>query len=292
MGGIGASFFVLIYPYIEQQALYELVVNRSGTFTGPPGGPFTVTAFACALNKAWWDGLDDSQRNGFASVSSYQCPSRRSGVSISEYDSVTAKAIPGPAGDYAAAITTSTGGSTEISAWFSSYSNSKNTSAWRIYTPAFTAPYDQVGTRINNWKSPVDFGSIVDGLSNTLLIGEKFVPQDKVGVQDWDTSYISSDTKAYYGYARYSYVTGKTTYFAKGPSNVETATNGRTQTALPSFGGTHTGIANFLVGDGSVHNISSTIKVVEEFDTNGNPLYASLLRALTDIQDGHVASVP
>ena len=45
------------------------------------------------------------------------------------------------------------------------------------------------------------------------------------------------------------------------------------------FGSPHTGVCNFLVGDGSVHGISATAS-------------ADLLRNLTSVRDGKAVSIP
>ncbi|MDR0337723.1 MAG: DUF1559 domain-containing protein [Planctomycetaceae bacterium] len=75
VGFDGASMWALIYPFIEQQMLYESLYSRSVT-----SGSITAKGFGVPCNGAWWlNGLNDTERQSFASVSSYRCPSRRGG---------------------------------------------------------------------------------------------------------------------------------------------------------------------------------------------------------------------
>jgi hypothetical protein len=284
------SFFGLLYPYIEQTALYEILTNNKIHMTAT----IQQLSFSASLNNTWWNGtstysddtiLTDAERSGFGSVAIYLCPSRRSGTpQITDKFTTNGSYNSGPRGDYAAVVA-SGNGSSVISNMISSYSNTNVTSPIRVYVADFSG-----GATIyaNNWTPPTNFEAITDGLSNQFFIGEKHIPSSKIGIcaaaasgtsgGGWDCSYLSTTGNSSLVYARYSYHSSQTTYIAKSLFDGDTATSYSSYT-VPSYGGAHSGLANFLIGDGSVHSISATIN-------------NDILRYLSDVQDGHVASIP
>jgi type II secretory pathway pseudopilin PulG len=269
------SFFGLLYPYIEQQALYDITSQTPLGGIGP-------------LGNSWWKGLSDQEQKAFGSVSVYHCPSRRSGVAIPTEWLSNPYAALGPFGDYTDTIT-SDDGSDVI---YYSIANVHVTSPLRGCTVSASS--------LSSWSPPTSFNSITDGLSNQFLIGEKFIPAGKIGKaaesatdweNGWDASYLHFDGITTNSYSRYAYFTAKTAYIAKNSNDLNGAPNVLSN-LLPSFGGTHVGIVNFLLADGSVHSVSANIKQVEEFDSSGNPLFKSVLRALSDVGDGNAVSLP
>ena len=162
-----------------------------------------------------------------AQVSIYLCPSRRSPPQIGTLPEDVATGKMGTLGDYAAA-------------------SSDNTD------DPVTA-YDQPGatgsiiTGIRNgtqWDSRTRFSSVSDGLSNTLFIGEKHIQLGKIAAVKGDRTIWNGDS---------------IDVFARigGPGkglvgNLNTATNQR-------FGSYHTGVCQFVLGDGSVRAISVAI---------------------------------
>jgi prepilin-type processing-associated H-X9-DG protein len=92
----------------------------------------------------------------------------------------------------------------------------------------------------------VTFEQITDGLSNTLLAGEKHVPLGKFGYGGWDNCYYDGD-----------YVSSCTR--AAGPANPLVRT--LTSTSL-AFGSYHPSICQFAFCDGSVRPIAVSINSV------------------------------
>jgi prepilin-type N-terminal cleavage/methylation domain-containing protein len=279
VGDGSASFFTLLYPFIEQTALYEKIEQAN-----------------FVLDAGWWNSLPDNDQKGFSSVSIYRCPSKRAGggsqVSSKNDDhpwGVSLGGYKGPVGDYAAVV----------------YFN-----AWQIgdilafnipdtFDSAFRLPS-------GSWEPSITFDGVSDGLSNQLLVGEKFVPKSQIGISafandsgdyyyGYDAPYLSAIwTQSDWAYTRYGYSEYKnlfygTPYISKNgdDTGVDSLIYGDAygygfgydNEQDPGFGGNHVGVANFLLGDGSVHSVSSTLR-------------HDILSNLSHVSDGNPASLP
>jgi prepilin-type N-terminal cleavage/methylation domain-containing protein len=132
------------------------------------------------LFRQWDLGLTYYQQNPTARltpVKSYFCPSRRSAntappASLSgdtpSWLNGTVPNVPGALGDYAVCVDAASG----------------HDEVQPSCTSLDTVFQSGAGTR---------FANITDGLSNTLMIGEKHVPQAKWGVGWWDCSLYNGD---------------------------------------------------------------------------------------------------
>ena len=262
------SFWVVLYPYLEQQALYDIA-----TTTCVPAPYYAVPEDAwLKMNVEWWrDGLTDEQRKGFGSVSSYICPTRRGGGS----HTVNAPAynLPGPIGDYAIVIryqysaTSENAGSTDQNwkRWSEYFSPSHNLS--RQLGPFRVCK--RVANVHRNWLPQDNFSWIGDGTSNQFLVGEKHIPAGNVGICDgsgpsWDCpyNYVSGDENS----AR-TFSNGRPIFPASVAGSPEPITRSPSAFAgvefprrdnLYSFGSAHASVCNFLLGDGSVTGVSAT----------------------------------
>jgi prepilin-type N-terminal cleavage/methylation domain-containing protein len=130
---------------------------------------------------------------------------------------------------------------------------------------------------VSRWTSRTAFDSISDGLSNTLLIGEKYVPQSALS-NNWvppDPWFTSSppdnpgDGCIYNGV--YPWVISR----VAGPLNP--LAQSVDEAPQNNFGGPHPGVCQFVLGDGSVRAVPVTI--------NGN-----VLGLLASRNDGQVIS--
>jgi prepilin-type N-terminal cleavage/methylation domain-containing protein len=308
------SFFGLLYPYIEQQALYEFVQSTSNSDGSKKG-------FQVALDYNWWQTLTKAQQEGF-SLTTYQCPSKRNGIQIKEITYVHVDGTPpslygpvsGPLGDYAVVVTSRNGGASMESAfvglsWRLLGSSEDLNTAWLIpgimpapsykdftVSPIRRAAHSVEGTHTtagdsNTWFPRDDFNYISDGLSNQLLVGEKFVQAGKVGVCEvndtpstwdiFDCPYLSAEMYGAFFVGRDIYSTSTAEFIARNPnSGADTATSANILAGrIPAFGGNHPGVCNFVVGDGAVRSISSTTA-------------NDILRYLGDARDGNPVSVP
>jgi prepilin-type N-terminal cleavage/methylation domain-containing protein len=201
----GPTWAWLILPNLEQQNLYE---------KWAPNVPFPLVALEVVGSP----------------VPIYFCPSRRSpgGYSSLPFQSPNANClqlppVAGALGDYAASI-----GTTGVD-----YSLTIPNGPTLVPNGAFQFPTfpNLFGLR---------FADITDGLSNTILIGEKHVPRDKFGVYPWDCSLYDGHNPA-------------CNTRAGGP-DFPIAISPQDQGW--KFGSNHPNICQFALCDGSVQSLS------------------------------------
>ncbi|MDR2171492.1 MAG: DUF1559 domain-containing protein [Planctomycetaceae bacterium] len=227
------SFWALIYPYIEQQNLYDLLstIDVSATNKAP-----LITNGTSPTNTGGWfvNGLKNQHehlRAAFGSVSIYKCPARRSGIryvdnSPPNPDGSTNLNLNGPRGDYAIVSSFDPASLTgpSYNNWFSQvslYGNNatnannllqRNSSPFRISIVTWAQGATATGTNplgsnnsdkkwITGWQPRDTFSWWRDGTSNQIVVGEKFIPGsliDKVPSQrqeaQWDGGNINSNS--------------------------------------------------------------------------------------------------
>lgn len=284
-----AGFWLLIYPYIEQQSLYDHVVQRG---------------FDKAFNSSWWGNsatstgalastLEEAEaiRKGFASVPIYRCPSRRGGGALMTPISGGGNVMPGPQGDYAIvhmADTTlgwySSSGETQPQYWEGNRWDSHWEDGYPVYYRMFRSPFRIMASssssstktdRQKAWMPRDTFSWLQDGTSNQVLIGEKHIPLDRLGLCDTadgstygDCGYQSVAQNRGFAAGRsfcISFTTDEntiTTAFPLArPRDHQGLGTGARPRANYGFGSYHPGICNFVLGDGSVRAISVTTPV-------------------------------
>jgi hypothetical protein len=92
-------------------------------------------------------------------------------------------------------------------------------------------------------RTGVRFKDITDGLSNTILVGEKNVPLGTIGIYPWDCSIYDGHNPSCHSRCG-------------GPGfPISTSMRDRAMT----FGSYHTGICQFVFCDGSVHVLRNSI---------------------------------
>ena len=207
---------------------------------------------------------------------------------------------PGPRGDYAIVVCAASGGlgmATSLTQGASIDSaNSPIRPLANIAVSAFTeSVISAAAARVNAWMPRDNFSFVSDGLSNQLLLGEKHIPTSKIGMcesttQQWDCGIFHSEGSngGLISYGRDIYRSAAGTSGVNAPPNpfviagnpsLNDNLASAAGAAVYQFGGTHPGICNFVLGDGSVRSVSATT----------NP---EILRYLGDGRDGNAVSLP
>ncbi|MDR1270132.1 MAG: DUF1559 domain-containing protein [Planctomycetaceae bacterium] len=302
-----AGFWLLIYPYIEQQSLYDIVYDRG---------------FDNRFDTGWWGhsgnlngalGTNSDQvRQAFGSVPIYRCPTRRGSsgalyVKAENYFSGGAGIIPGPRGDYAIVhmydrnlVGGPNHASTSDNVWHMHWVNTIPNHYQPFRSPfriAASAVYGTDAERRRTWIPRDTMAWLQDGTSNQILIGEKHIPADRLnrcndeGVQDGSTfsdcGYQSvaqnRGTPAGRSFCSYFNSTESSISSPYPLARSQDFINGA-DTIRPhsvyGFGSWHPGMCLFVLGDGSVRAISVTTPV--------NPI----LFRLAVVNDGQTVEIP
>jgi prepilin-type N-terminal cleavage/methylation domain-containing protein len=278
------SVHILLYPYIEQAALYELYDNMKAPNAGYTLWP-SISTVNGGYSSNWFEELpSDERRKELSSVPCYFCPSRRSSGKFCTArftdSSGASRSLAGPRGDYCAVIAKTR------EEWWARYTyyaatyENEITGAFKIPEITFsgTANGSDVfhRTSILSWIPRSSFASLKDGTSNTVCFGEKFIPAHALNSErilqheEWDGSILTAacNYNEIFNVARLIHAeTGKSPMVARSPTDKpSTVTATAWDAASPTsvwgmygFGSSHPSVVNFLVCDGSVHSISPTI---------------------------------
>ena len=286
----------LLYPFMEQAALYDSFA--SADYDGRTG--FNVRF----SNKWWWDdinGLNSEGRKQHSSVPVAVCPSRRapgasadSGDKANEHGAESTSS--GPVGDYAGVLHYYQPTNYPTCIWHlgsgDSVSISAQVGAFREATLETMLGGGIVGDG-NSWKSRDTLARWADGTSNQLVFGEKHIPAGYVGrcavmeadgaarIQG-DCSYLTNGENRQLPAFRAARIVDEYQGHAPGQDmrfGIVSAKDMNLHNLRPTFGSAHTGTCNFLVGDGAVRGLSTTINV----DT---------LAWLTHCSDGNAVAIP
>ncbi len=204
----------LILPYIEQQNIYT-------TFTETIAGVNQTDGFNNLVPNLGGNPNPQVLAAAQAQVTVFICSSRR-GPPVQCYIDPAFPTLTGMGSDYAGCIGDGT------------------SSPSGVYTGIIGFVNGGTGT-----QAGVRFAAVTDGLSNTIMIGEKHIQQSMLG-NDYITDGIIYQGGEQQTYAR---VGGPGHPLAFAPD--DTATN--------QFGSYHPGVCQFVFGDGSVHAIPNSI---------------------------------
>lgn len=177
-------------------------------------------------------------------IAPYMCPTRRSEPAAStQNDDILSPYevsghVPGTLADYACSAGYGPPG---IWNWITS-------NGAMIMGDATTDPptvpvggYAPPGAKLLTWRSRTSFRDLVDGSSNTILVGEKHVRPSRFGIAQEDGAIYNGDHPA--SFSR-----------CGGPGYPLARSS--TDTYLDNFGSYHQDICNFVLGDGSVRGVS------------------------------------
>jgi hypothetical protein len=213
--------------------------------------------------------LNTTEQDAVCSVKWMVCPSRRSG--IQKVNTPSSSGYYGPTSDYAVvfldgdlnAAGQAVNGSTVLgigtgNSWWTHY-DACNSGHMAVQRAAIRVAYvDGCPSTPNyvSWKPRDTFARITDGTSNTVIVGEKHLRngelnQAKSGQSTRDDQWLfEADSWREYAIARNIRLA-----IGKGPNDKLNNTSKGPDDDF-GFGSWHSGVAQFLRGDGSVHAVS------------------------------------
>ncbi len=268
VGGMGVNWATYLLPYIDQQplfALWDTTYNAAGLGTLPNGTVGNGVADGGAIYGAGY--LDQSQAARQGIVPVYFCPSRRTPFTAPIYAQNDGVSPGGALGDYAACI-----GTTGADLWNAAYTNAVPNGLFQLGT-------NGVGVKV---------AQVTDGLSNTLMIGEKHVQIGQFGMGNNDCSIYNGDFPNSGGiWASYNCATRSAGLGGADIAGYAGADAGQVGYPIATslndtawkFGSYHPGICQFVFADGSVHPIANTTST-------------QILDYLANIADGHSTPSP
>lgn len=254
--GVGhTTWMVLIFPYMEQRSLLDAFDIEKTVYVAPNLSLITTQ------------------------IPAYYCPTRRA-PSPQQISTGEPNSANGALSDYAINV--------------GDYGDSNPRWFQPAYAYGVTFPSDQGSGRgtltgsgitrlYKNWKMPRTFADITDGLSNTLLVGEKHVRPDQMGVCAAGDGTLYNVDKGWYSVCRLAgqnenSALGYSFPLAASPTDPITPAWDRSVGYHGVFGSWHPGgVCGFVMVDGSVQKIVPAINI-------------TVLGHLANIKDGY--SIP
>ncbi|MDR0869939.1 MAG: DUF1559 domain-containing protein [Planctomycetaceae bacterium] len=285
------SIMVLLMPYYEQQSLYDFLLQygQQKSLICDQTTGVQATGTVQQMYRTWYNSLTEEQKNQLGSIPIWKCPSRRSGVQLTtttdmDTTSSTNCVSAGPITDYIVPILWSdalTATSTPGTGWVTHYRSNNISDINNSFGPFRVSIFNGADIDGNTPRDPISYWA--DGSSNQLIFGEAHVPANRMGVcngANWweqvDCSALTS-TGGNRGYVRPMHPAYR---LARGPSDYTGDSNAESPITGYSFGSSHSGVCNFLLGDGAVRAVNTTVSMV------------NILCPLTNVGDGQSVALP
>ena len=266
LGANRTSFFVHLMPFSEATNVYNL-------YNG--GNTSTNTGISYSMSTNWTNIVGTpAESDAASSIKWMSCPSRRSGIQKS---SNTTAGYAGPVGDYAVVFidqdlqTTGAGNGNSGSEQYINHLDPCNSDHVNVQKGAIRLAYvdcnqadsDSTSTkpyfnaRYLPWKPRDTFARITDGTANVFLVGEKHLRNGELNKYDaaqekQDGVYLMENSVQYQRTAIQRNIRFN---IGKGP-NDKVNNNSTSPESQFGFGSWHSGVTQFLRGDGSVHAVS------------------------------------
>jgi prepilin-type processing-associated H-X9-DG protein len=254
------SFYLIILPFMEMQSLHDHFVSL------PDKDGNNAGKFDKSLWTNWWKNYvdTDEKRKPFAAVNIYRCPSRRSASeALNMHDS-----WGGTASDYAFStirVTNETEGSTGFGN-DNNWTDIASDKSTPVPVSEHRGPIRMAIRRAVGDYSPRDtFAWLADGTSNQILMGERFIPADRVNYCTGTTGDETGGTIAYDcgvfsfrahdvpNFSLIAFVSYNKAPIAQSPNIASPKWYSH------GFGSWHPGSCNMLLADGSVRSFPVTL---------------------------------
>jgi len=249
-----ATWAVLILPYIEQDNIFK--------------------AWNLQLRYAEQRGIPDPRPNN---LKVFFCPSRRSASSVG----FSINDMPGAA-DPASALGPQPGGLSDYACNEGNDStNNRPNGATTVANGVGVEPDGTIirgnfnrsplNTRITSWKGVVNFASITDGTSNTLLVGEKHIrPGSRDGKNEDRSVFSGSNANTFSrlagipptGVAQVDGVVQYPLIRDEKDATMATSTPPGPYDSNTLFGGPHPNVCMFVFCDGSVKGVKTAVDLI------------------------------
>ncbi len=260
-----AAILPLLWPYMEQAAIYDVLKNWRGAKDKTSGFGQDLCRSNAGSGDFFWrntDYMTDELRKNFSAVPFVKCPSRRSGVAGAPltntaltHNGVTQNGLQscasyGPLADYAPVIYTEykSPACTDFQ-WVGAADqyalHGKN------FSPFRRAVVSVAGDE-RTWQPRDAISRWIDGTSNQFMFGEKHIPIGMLGGDSvaWrhDQNYLAATDS-----------NGRDWALGRAVSEAYPLASARDYTnAQRYFGSWHAGVVNFVMGDGAVRSVSTT----------------------------------
>lgn len=268
--------WVMIYPFMEQMALYENMLSYQ---TG--SGSTALRGFQNNFSNVWWNGLTAEQRDAFGSVAPYKCPTRRGKENSIYYDPAVAtdanncredQRQGGPLTDYAIVHvkvpnpddTTADNGRRW---WDCHHTQSEISDKQQWFLGPIRACVTKRTAEPEAWECRDTMAWWADGTSNQFIVGEKHIPEG--GLARGTDSPTRYGDFPYHGTGNHRSVgPGRAMVFRYvDPDNHDTIPLAKERIKIGTgeiifeevngqFGSWHPGVCNFVLGDGAVRSVS------------------------------------
>ncbi|MDR2344492.1 MAG: DUF1559 domain-containing protein, partial [Planctomycetaceae bacterium] len=260
------SIMVLLMPYYEQNAQYDFIMKygQDKALQHDSAGNFASGSSEETRHRNWWESLTQDQKNQLGSISIWKCPSRRSGIQLStDVDGTSSNVGVGPVTDYAATIL-----------WANAINSTTPAVGWHEHHESHLA--SRYTDNYGPFRVSVHGGSIdrntprdnisywTDGTSNQIIFGDSHIPKNRLNVcksADWWTQADCSALTSHQGSRGYVRPVHPAYRLARGPNDYTGNSNSESPITGYGFGSYHTGVCNFLLGDGAVRAVSTSVSM-------------------------------
>lgn len=274
----GPTFWFHILPYMEQAALYNL-------YDGGADDGSQTTSLRRHMDTNFQIISDAGLLDSVQNIPAYMCPSYpQRGI-----ETEPNRNARGPRGDYAVVFMQARGYDTNMdltteNSWWghhNSTNNDRNRQKGLIKTGDGRQLTDDggidglAGRAREQAKMTQRLTTAKDGTSNTLIVGEKFWTQEEIDSTTaprpdhnrCDVSvFVQDGGWREYMAARNLRYPLKTGVHRNGPNDFQSNNPASTGAARGTgFGSWHTGIAQFLLADGSVQALSENIDLITQW---------------------------